>query len=386
MSSKAPSSHDIGETTEAVASSGKAAVLPSNFLAILLKSSLAVILLYGALFAFVVLRSDETINALNIQLASETIKIVRSVPLAENASSYGATVVVDDAASGVPATENILPVAQSDNALPLAPIPEVSEKNAEGGILPVISSSGLTPFTAYKRNAVLPAAHVPVVAIAIADFGLSTELSRLAVQNLPPDVTFLASVYSETLDQWVQSARTSGHEVWLEVPFETETYPSKDSGPYTLLKRSSLRLNQDLLEEIMVQTTGYAGLWGVVDGVYSGSPPLLKGFFEPVFARGLGYLETSGGYSETVEMMAVQYKAPYIRPSILIGGDKADQDAALQAVIQTAKDYGRAVGTVPPTPATLEALPAWIEMMKREGVVLVPVSAIFERAQAQNYN
>lgn len=366
-----------------------------EFVFVFKRGALFVLVLYSTLFVLTAVRSDKVLLEMNAELASENVLIHKSVdviqvsdvekdvPLSvsEQAGVGEARAATDDAAA-----VSSVPSASADTqsmgvALPVAPLSELAEARVKGGVLPVISDGGLTPFAAYKRSVILPAAGVPVVAIGVSDFGLSAALSGQAVRDLPADVTFLASVYAENLDDWVKKARASGHEVWLEVPFETESYPLADSGPYTLLRRSSLRNNQDHLEDIMASAAGYAGLWGRIDDVLSNSPQLLKGFFEPVFSRGLGYLEASAGYSHTVDTLSKEYKTPYIRPVIRIDGDKVDQDLALKSVMQSAKDYGRAIGLVSPTPAALEALPAWIEAMEREGIVIVPVSAIFERVQ-----
>jgi hypothetical protein len=87
-------------------------------------------------------------------------------------------------------------------------------------VLPVIGPDGLTPARAYARP--FKASGRPRVAIVIGGLGLDPEVTRLAVESLPPEVTLAFSPYAPRLQEWINRARERGHEVLLEVPMEPE--------------------------------------------------------------------------------------------------------------------------------------------------------------------
>ena len=321
--------------------------------------------LYLLLFVVGLLRGGSVMESLEADLASETV----AIEVAEVAQEHH-----EDEEAHKPVVFD-MPV--SGESLKPAPFDGLIEEHASGN-LPRIGDDGLAPFDAYRRSVDLPDDGRPIVAFGVMDYGLSKSLSQKALKNLAPHVSFLASVYAEDPDHWVDFARRGGHEVWLHVPFETQDYPAVDSGPLTLLKRSSLRLNQDRLYDVLARTRGYTGLWGEIDETFKEADTTLKGFFDSIFSRGLGYLEVGEFRSKRVADLAKSYRMPYLRSTVVIdGGKAADRQKAFQEALQHAMDYGWVIILVPPTPAAMGELPKWIADLEAKGVSLVPVSAIY---------
>lgn len=357
---------------EAVSNGSNIKTLMKEALPAFVKGAIVVVVLYVLLIAVAFLRADGMVERLEADLPSETVSLATAVH------------EIDEHHSEAPHVEDVVPVipgftvpVSSDDSLVDAPLAALAEER-DGGILPRKGADGLTVFHAYRRPTTLPAAGVPVIALGMLNYGLSEKVAAQAIKDLVPDVSFMASSYAPNVEQWVSYARNAGHEVWLSVPFQTVDYPNVDSGPNTILKRSSLHLNTDRLEAVMGKTTGYVGLWGEVDATFAQAETMMKSLFKVMFSRGVGYLEVGREHSILAESLAADDAAAYLKSTIVIDGTRAQRNLDLENLLKRANDYGSAIGVFEPTPAMLDSLPQWISRFEAEGVKLVPVSAIYD--------
>src|SRR5690606_7115588 len=114
-------------------------------------------------------------------------------------------------------------------------LPDLSEETSNGPI-PRKSTTGQTPFSAYRRPAELgAAADGPKVAIVVTGLGINEQGSLEAIDTLPDDVTLAFAPYGRSLESTVASARLAGHEIMLEIPLEPFDFPQNDPGPHTML-------------------------------------------------------------------------------------------------------------------------------------------------------
>ncbi len=327
-----------------------------------LMGTVVLLSLYLAFVLFVTLQSDQYVEKLEASLAVVMVEIEVPDVLPDVVMP-----LVDSAASIAPVKEGV--------PLVRAPFADLQEETAVG-MLPIKSPAGVTPFEAYRRNVDSGAIVKPVLALGILDYGISESLSNAAVSSLPGDVVMLASPYADDGLLWLHKARQAGHEVWLNVPFQTNAYPDVDTGQYTILKRSSLRLNMDRLHEALASSTGYAGVFGELDGSLSHAEAMLKGVFSDIYGRGLGYMELNPIGSALVETLAVQNNNPYFKAAMFIDGEDSGYRGELERLLRMALKQGVAAGVVRPTPALLQMLPQWLESLDSQGVTLVPLSAL----------
>jgi len=322
--------------------------------------------LYALIWGIVILKADDTYQAMNDRLASETLTV--EMPVQETLQTPTAT---------SEALESFKQSVLSDTskALPAAPIADLSEKTADGAILPKRSNDGITPFFAYKRP-FATLSNKPKIALVMADYGLSQTASLQALQTLPPDISFLISPYVTGAQDWVTYARQAGHELWLHMPFETQNYPAIDTGPLTLLRRSSLRLNEDKALSVLSNITGYAGIYGTIDSTFLQAETVLNTIMETIFARGLAYLELQkSADNDGLELLATQSGMAIIENDLILSSEQNNQTAELQALKDQADLAGGAIAVFAPTPNMLKALPDIITALENDGYVIAPVSA-----------
>ncbi len=108
------------------------------------------------------------------------------------------------------------------------------------GPLPRIADDGRTPVKVYGGSA--PAVGKKFrIAIVMLGFGASGDATTAALAGLPTEVTVGFVPRGGDIQNWVNEARSRGHEVLLELPMEPYDYPDSDPGPPHLAHRPGRR-------------------------------------------------------------------------------------------------------------------------------------------------
>lgn len=260
------------------------------------------------------------------------------------------------------------PGAFAGGALPPAPIAGVSRKTAEG-ILPVIAPGGLTPARAYARP--FKASGRPRVAIVIGGLGLDPELTRQAIESLPPQVTLAFSPYAPNLQDWINRARERGHEILLEAPMEPEDYPENDPGPYTLRARAQPAETVRKLEWILGRATGYFGITNRMGERFVKSPEGMSALTGALRSRGLAFVDSgiaAGSGGGDLRASGDQVLDRVLSPTAI--------DEALLRVEATALQKGQGLGMTQAYPLTLRQVASWASQIESRGYQLAPASAL----------
>jgi len=253
---------------------------------------------------------------------------------------------------------------------PLAPAPiaGVSRKTADG-ILPVIGPGGVSPARAYMRP--FKASGRPRVAVIIGGLGLNPELTRQAVETLPPQVTLAFSPYSPNLQEWINRARERGHEVLLEVPMEPEDFPENDPGPHTLRARAQPAETVRRLEWILGRAAGYFGVTNRMGDRFVRSPEGMSAVMGALRNRGVAFIDSgiargSGGGD-------LRASADHVLDEVLT---PAAIDESLLRVEASALQKGQGVGVTQAYPLSLRQVASWAAQVEGRGYQLAPASAL----------
>ena len=255
--------------------------------------------------------------------------------------------------------------------LPPAPIAGVVQPSPLGP-MPTISPDGRTPAQAYARPFRDPGG--PKVALVVGGLGLNPAATRAAIERLPAEVTLSFVPYAEGLQGWIDLARADGHEVLLEIPMEPTDYPDNDPGPYTLLSTGASAETVRRMEWLMSRATGYYGVTNYLGSKFLSSDSGVSTFMDVLRSRGLAFVDDG---------QARGRRGAWSRAS----ADRVvDEDMNAQAIVaqlnaleQTAKTRGAALGSGFAYPVTVEAAARWTEGLKARGVTLAPASAMTRR-------
>lgn len=259
-------------------------------------------------------------------------------------------------------------------------LPDLSEETANGAI-PRISGTGLSPFVAYRRPAdAALAAGKPMVAVVVTGLGINEQGSLDAIEQLPDDVTLAFAPYGRSLENTVSAARTSGHEVMLELPMEPFDYPQNDPGPHTVLTGETPRANLDKLFWLMARFGGYFGVVNNMGARFTASAADMAPVMEEFGARGLGYLDDGSSNRSVAAQLAGANKVPYGRAGQMIDANPARASIleALASLEAQALETGSAIGIVSALPISVSTVSEWARELDAKGIALVPVSALMK--------
>lgn len=300
-------------------------------------------------------------------------------PAAGSAAAPGTEAPPEPPAMGEPATppggEPLTPptfaqLPARTDLKALAPAPSADLlRNSSGGPLPVIAGTKearsvyARPFTVEGNPA--------RIAVVVTGLGLSREATEAAISKLPPNVSLSFSPYAASLDTWVKRARSSGHEVLIDLPLEPPNFPDRDAGPLAIQTADGPVDAIAHLEAVLGKATSYVGVASALRSPVSTKeqwPAVLRDI------RGRGLLFVGDGL---VGVGAADIPAAL---SVALVADetpfRSAIDARLGRLVTVALRDGVAVTYVSARPVTFERLLAWFAGLQKKGVVLAPVSAV----------
>ncbi|MEI9986725.1 MAG: divergent polysaccharide deacetylase family protein [Aliidongia sp.] len=187
-------------------------------------------------------------------------------------------------------------------ALLPAPDGDLIEKGPNG-YLPVIGRDGRQPWQVYARPFDL-ADKRPRVAIVIYDLGPSATMIDTAINHLPGGVSLGFVPYRARLGEWINLARSAGHEVLLNLPMEPANYPTDDPGPEALLTALDPPANLERLNWVMSQATGYVGVIALMGSRFSTSHDDMLPILTALQHRGLLYVDNRASPQSVVPDIA----------------------------------------------------------------------------------
>jgi polysaccharide deacetylase 2 family uncharacterized protein YibQ len=267
---------------------------------------------------------------------------------------------------------------------PSAPLPiqlaslprdDLIEKTADG-LLPRIGNDGTRPLDAYARPSDSSAGDTRI-AIVIGGMGIDADGTTRAIQSLPGQITLAFAPYGAGLPKLAADARTSGHELLLQIPLEPFNYPATNPGQNTLTADATPAVNLDRLHWLLGRITNYVGVINYMGARFTGEADALKPVIDEIGGRGLLYLDDgSSARSKAGELAGST--TPYLRADVVLDADlsPAAINARLAQLLAIAKERGYAIATGTAFPATIEQVAAFARTAAAKGITLVPVSAL----------
>jgi hypothetical protein len=260
------------------------------------------------------------------------------------------------------------PVVSGIGVLTPAPLAGLTAPGP-GGLLPIIAADGTASWKAYARPFVDDGR--PKIALVIGGLGLNPDAARLAIAQLPPEVTLSFSPYAEGLQGLIDQARAAGHEVMIEVPMEPLDYPDTDPGPYTLATNAQPDEITHRLEWLMSRATGYFAVTNAYGARFLGQQRPMEVFAQTLRERGVAFIDDGQASSRGGNLHRASSGAR-------IDGDldSAAIDNQLLALEAQALQSGGAVGMGSAYPLTVTQVRQWAVAVRDRGYVLAPASAL----------
>lgn len=273
----------------------------------------------------------------------------------------------------------------SKTSLPTQPSVETPLRNArnpalqeqrDGMILPIIAEDGLMPWQYYAKPFTFTKGQ-PVIALVIRDVGLHSAHTQQALQ-LNEYVTMAVNPYTASTASLIKRIRQAGHEVWLEAPLEPRRYPADDAGPLSLLKSEPWETNREKFFQLLDRGTGYVGLVGNENEVFSGYN-LMNELADELQQRGLLMLL----HREQFSLPKFDDALLNVQRTVSTTASAAELQQTLAELEAIASSKGYAIGSLPAAPAFFPLINQWADEVKQTNTRLGPLSAAMIAKQAQ---
>ena len=265
-----------------------------------------------------------------------------------------------------------------ENMLSAVPDPELAQVT-EFGPLPKVGADGRRPYQVYAK----PFEYTdkrPRIGIVVTGLGLSDAATVSAIQGLPGSVTLAFAPYSSRITEWINLARTAGHEVLVNIPMEPLDYPTFNPGPHALLTTISVNGNLDRLLWNLGRSSGYVGVVDFYGSRFTGSRKHMRPILAELKKRGLLYLDSGSSPQPVAALLSHQLRLPIAESTLTLDerASRREVDKKFNELEKRAALVGNAIGIASPFPVSLERIAVWVRLLRARGYAIAPITALVE--------
>lgn len=255
------------------------------------------------------------------------------------------------------------------------PDPKITE-DTEFGSLPIYGQNGERAFDIYARP--WSGARGTRIAIIVGGLGLSQTGTNYAIDKLPDDITLGFAGNGNSLQRWMQSARRSGHEIILQVPFEPYDYPNNNPGRGTLVTSNDPISNLNLLHETMGRITNYTGIGNFMGGRFLSDPESLEPVMRDIARRGILFFDDGTSSRSLTETFTKTLGIPFVAADLILDAkpEKGQVLQKLDDLERIARRNGVAIGSASAFSDSVDAIAEWTNEAKARGIEIVGLSAL----------
>lgn len=213
------------------------------------------------------------------------------------------------------------------------------------------------------------------VAVIVRGLGLSQSATETAITKMPPAVALSFSPYAQNLKKWLEMAKANGHEVLVEVPMESKSFPAEDPGPLGLMTSLEPKKNLERVDSILKVVPSAIGIDDSMGSKFRESEAAMSPVFAKLKEKNLIYVQTQPG------VLIGEPGVPHAIADVIMDERpfRAAVDARLDYAERLAKFQGSALAVMSPKPVSYERLALWLETIKSKNIVLAPVSEVLVR-------
>ncbi len=217
----------------------------------------------------------------------------------------------------------------------------------------------------------------PRVAIVMDDLGHELKSAR-ALIDIPLPVTFAILPYPSQAASVARLAHRHGHEVMLHIPMEPRGYPAIDPGPQALLHTMGTAELQGQLRKWLDLLPHVVGGNNHMGSRLTEQRESMIAVLEVMRERGLFFVDSKTSSASVAVKEAHRLGVPVTLRDVFL--DNVREVPAIAREIQklagVARRRGSAVGICHPYPETLAALRQEAEVLREQGIEVVPVSKL----------
>ncbi len=300
--------------------------------------------------------------------------LAAAAPEAEKAAEPEAVIPPPESAPVVADASAVTSVQASSS--PIADISEDMIDKANGAPLPKISPSGIKPWQYYAKS-FRRQNEMPLIAIVVTGLGQSKKTTEMSF-GLDDRIGLSFSPYAASVGSWAAASRLTGHETFVDLPFQTAAYPVDDPGSFSIMVTRSNAQNIKNLYWTMSRFQGYAGLVAPMGEVVTSSADSIKPLSDEIAKRGLMLLLGRDTLPHDEKRQGNKELLVSMSADVWIDEELSEMtiQARLATLEQVAQRNGMAIGIAQAYPISLKEIKQWQETLGERGIVLAPATFI----------
>lgn len=260
---------------------------------------------------------------------------------------------------------------------------EFNSENLPSGLaIKPLTSANLVPNSNGVNNA--PADiqdDRPKISILMTNLGLNKNSTELAL-SLPKEISLGFLPYTTTLKPLIEKAKELGHEIFLYIPFETQRYPMDSPGHMPLLLSNSDAENIHRLDTLLKPFQGYVGVYGSYKEVFTSNSDKSLPIIDELKSRNLKLF--IGRVNKDI-IFTGERSVNFVSADIVLDREPniASIKDNLDKLVKLAETNKHAIAYAEGYPVTIYTLKAWLPILEKRGIRLVPASHMMENNNAQ---
>ncbi|MBW7945357.1 MAG: divergent polysaccharide deacetylase family protein [Sphingomonadaceae bacterium] len=255
--------------------------------------------------------------------------------------------------------------------------PQIDETRLAAGETPPAPTAA-----APAAAAAAPIPDGPIVAVILTELGPNAAAAKAAIDRLPAAVSLAFSPYADASRDLAKAAKAGGHEVWLSVPMQPKSYPRVNPGQNVLLTGEAPAENVRRLNWALSRVEAPVGVTNMMGSAFTENAAAMRPVLDAVKAKRLFYVDarSSGRSVGETEARAIGLAAATNDRFLDEPETPANIRRNLDALVDTAKRRGYAVGYARPVSATIAEIERWSAELEAKGVTLVGASLVARKA------
>lgn len=255
--------------------------------------------------------------------------------------------------------------------------PQIDETRLAAGETPPAPTAA-----APAAAAAAPIPDGPIVAVILTELGPNAAAAKAAIDRLPAAISLAFSPYADASRDLAKAAKAGGHEVWLSVPMQPKSYPRVNPGQNVLLTGEAPAENVRRLNWALSRVEAPVGVTNMMGSAFTENAAAMRPVLDAVKAKRLFYVDarSSGRSVGETEARAIGLAAATNDRFLDEPETPANIRRNLDALVDTAKRRGYAVGYARPVSTTIAEIERWSAELEAKGVTLVGASLVARKA------
>ncbi len=216
----------------------------------------------------------------------------------------------------------------------------------------------------------------PSIALVLTGLGLEKAWTDHVLTTLKRKSTFVFSPYSSNLEAHLQQAANSGHQVLIALPMESYNFPNPDSGPLTVLTGVKAEENIEKMKAVLGKVPKGTGIIGEYGSRFTASQPDLEPVLKEIKNRGSLFIDPNSSLYSQVQptCAALNMTCHKVDLTLPLSTHSTELNEFFKKIIQSAKENGTIIVSVPAIPAFIDYLLEWTDTLEKNGINFVTIA------------